>query len=459
MQLNKTVDMNQAGETKPNMTLITAFSLSALFFLASTLKADTAESQTFIITRLNNNQPLITEAMFDALGAADDEGNNINGPSVIRIPDWVSPENRADPNAVYYMYFAHHGGDYIRLVWAAQIEGPWHLYRVGSDVPVGSRGVLDLGSDDKITLTNGITLYNHIASPDVFVDNMNQRIIMFFHAGEVKVNGTSKGQKALVATSPDGLSFRNGIEPVILGRFYFRGFSYKGSLYATSNSGYLFKAMDPNNPWKPPLGFDFKNDLWAQRPDSPFQNDINDANFADVPDKPLRIRHSTLRLVKDTLQVFYSRIGDCPERIMMSTINLNAGDYLAWDPSFPPREILQAKLHWEGGDITPANSQGSTAPENVNQLRDPYVFEDADGRLYLFYCGRGEDAIGIALLRPVSLGQLDFDTDTDLFDFALFAQQWLETGCGTCAAADLTGNGKVTFDDLQNFTAYWLSDY
>jgi len=455
-------ESNHAYCEKDHEHLTTSLCLLAimlLFFCATTAKANAGETQTFIITRLNSTQPLITESMFDTLGAPDDEGNNINGPSVIRIPDWIRPENRADPNAAYYMYFAHHQGNYIRLAWAAHIEGHWHLYRIGSGVPVGSRGVLDLGSSDKIYLGNGITIQNHIASPDVFVDDKNQRIVMYFHAGETKVNGTSKGQKSFVTKSSYGLDFHDGIEPVILGRFYFCVFRYDGNLYATSNSGFLFKAPDPNNPWKPPDGFDFRNDLWTQRPDSPFQNDIDDANFSAVPDRPLRVRHSTVRLVDDTAQVLYTRIGDCPERIMMSTIDLKIGDYELWDSSFPPREILQAQLHWEGGDITPANSQGSTAPENVNQLRDPYIFEDIDGKLYLFYCGRGEDAIGVALLRPVALGQLDLDSDTDLADLALFAEHWLETGCGTCAAADLTGNGKVTLNDLQTFTTHWLSGY
>ena len=36
-------------------------------------------------------------------------GNNINGPSVIRVPSWI----RGAPGK-YLMYFAHHNGDYIR---------------------------------------------------------------------------------------------------------------------------------------------------------------------------------------------------------------------------------------------------------------------------------------------------------------------------------------------------------
>lgn len=436
-----------------------AFLIAAVMvplFRANAAGADTSAQGTFIITRLNNGRPIITEAMFDALGAPDSQGNNINGPSVIRVPDWIAPEYRADPNADYYMYFAHHAGNYIRMAWARHIEGPWNLYQVGSGVAKGDRGVLDLGSSDRINTGNGITIYGHIASPDVFVDKDNQRIVMYFH-GPTQVNGGSSSQKSLVATSSDGLDFAAGIQAVRLGRFYFRVFQYNNNLYATSNSGYLFKALDPNDPWTPPPGFDFRNDLWTKRPDSPFQNDIDTADFSQVCDQPLRVRHSALRLVGDTLQVLYSRIGDCPERIMMSTIDLGVGDYAIWDSTFPPREILQAELEWEGADIPPDNSQGSTAPENVNQLRDPYLFEDNDGRWYVFYCGRGEDAIGVAHIRPAALGDFDSDSDTDLSDFASFAARWLDTGCGTCGAADLTGDGQVAADDLQEFAAHWLT--
>ena len=98
-------------------------------------------NSSFIVTRLNNKEPIITKAMFEAVGATQKngagmtEGENINGPSLLRIPDWIAHGNRADPNAVYYLYFAHHRGDYIRMAWAEHIEGPWRLYNVGAGVP------------------------------------------------------------------------------------------------------------------------------------------------------------------------------------------------------------------------------------------------------------------------------------------------------------------------------------
>ena len=45
-------------------------------------------------------------------------------PSVIRIPDWVPTNERAHSTAVYYMYYGVHTGHYIRMKWAASLEGP-----------------------------------------------------------------------------------------------------------------------------------------------------------------------------------------------------------------------------------------------------------------------------------------------------------------------------------------------
>ena len=40
-------------------------------------------------------------------------GANVQGPSLIRVPDWVK-----NPLGRYYLYFADHKGSYIRLAVA-----------------------------------------------------------------------------------------------------------------------------------------------------------------------------------------------------------------------------------------------------------------------------------------------------------------------------------------------------
>jgi hypothetical protein len=88
--------------------------------------------------------PLITASHSDTLG------ENINGPSVIRVPDWI--EGRLGR---YYMYFAHHGGKHIRLAYADDPAGPWTVYEPGS---------LRLEQAQDL-------IHAHIASPDVHVDD------------------------------------------------------------------------------------------------------------------------------------------------------------------------------------------------------------------------------------------------------------------------------------------------
>ena len=54
-------------------------------------------------------------------------GNNIAGPSLIRVPKWIM-----NPLGRYYLYFSAHKGDFIRLTYADRLEGPWQIYKKGT---------------------------------------------------------------------------------------------------------------------------------------------------------------------------------------------------------------------------------------------------------------------------------------------------------------------------------------
>lgn len=364
---------------------------------------DTAiNTQKYNARRLNNGQPIITQKMFTDAGV-EDEGRNLNGPCMIRIPDWIAPENRANPEAKYYCYFAHHSDEYIRMAWAANIEGPWHLYQIGSNIALGDRGVLDNGNKD-IVLGNGIVIENnHLASPNAHVDHENQRIILYFHSGSSTfVNGEEvKSQLSYVSYSPYGLDFYDNIQPVFLGGSYFSVFEYGDHLYALDNGATPNRALDADNPWSPPAAHDFTKKLWEKLSFNPFQDDIGE--FEGLSSGDLRVRHASTKVVGDKLHVFYSRRGDLMENVQMSIIDLSVNDWTKWDATYPPATLLMAQPGWEGGDITAKKSETASAPENVNQLRDPYIFTDSDGSMYLIYTGRGEDALGLASLSNAHL--------------------------------------------------------
>ncbi|MEZ4833868.1 MAG: hypothetical protein R2873_18115 [Caldilineaceae bacterium] len=96
--------------------------------------------------------PIITPEMDSRIGA------NINGPSLLRVPDWLP-----DPLGRYYLYFGHHQGEFIRLAYADDLAGPWTVYAPGT-----------LALDET-------PCHGHIASPDVHVDDANRRIVMYYH--------------------------------------------------------------------------------------------------------------------------------------------------------------------------------------------------------------------------------------------------------------------------------------
>jgi hypothetical protein len=58
-------------------------------------------------------------------------------------------------------------------------------------------------------------------------------------------------------------------------------------------------------------------------------------------------------------------------------------------------EVLRPELAWEGAG-RPLELSKAGSDTNVNQLRDPALFQDADGQWYLVYCGGGEEGIGLA---------------------------------------------------------------
>ena len=72
------------------------------------------------VTRLLD-APIITPDLHPSIG------HNIQGPSLIRVPDWV-PE----PLGSYYLYFADHKGSYIRLAYADDLRGPWKIHPPGT---------------------------------------------------------------------------------------------------------------------------------------------------------------------------------------------------------------------------------------------------------------------------------------------------------------------------------------
>jgi hypothetical protein len=336
-----------------------------VFLLVLCGTAITLHAQDSIRFERFKNNPIITA---DLLPGSD--GEDINGPSLIKVPDWI-------PNKLgkYYLYFAHHKGKYIRLAYADNLKGPWRIYKPGtlqiSDCKTCENGLQNSGnsvkhegaesSEDEVT---------HVASPDVLIDSANQQLVLYFHC-PIEDGKKYKGQYSLRATSTDGIHFR--ADSIVLGYSYFRVFKWKGYYYSISRAGLLARSVDGIQ-------------TFEQGPNP----------FSKIQNKSDYLRHAAVKLSGDTLFVFYSRVGDAPERIVLSKIILN-DDWNTWSAS-QPIDVAAPSEKYEGGDLPVNPSVAGLFYGKVRQLRDPYVYEE-NGRWYLLYSAAGENSIVIGELH------------------------------------------------------------
>ncbi|MEX2617471.1 MAG: hypothetical protein WD767_15365 [Alphaproteobacteria bacterium] len=308
------------------------------------------------------DRPIITPDSHPSIGV------NIQGPSLIRVPDWV-----ADPLGRYYLYFADHKGSYIRLAYADALTGPWRIHEPGSlhlrdslfpteppEAPADAPREYEpasLPAERRSHSYHTEASTPHIASPDVHVDDENRRIVMYFHGLESYAK-----QATRVAVSADGIAF--SARPEILGRTYFRVFRHGDYTYALAMPGQLYRSRDGLS------GFEAGPVLFNPH-----------------------MRHSAVFIRDGALQVFWTEVGNAPETILLSSIDL-AGDWTGWKES-DPVEILRPEFDWEGADAPLEPSIRSTAYGQVNQLRDPAVYIE-DDVVYLLYAVAGEGGIAIA---------------------------------------------------------------
>ena len=279
---------------------------------------------------------------------------NINGPSLIKVPDWVD-----DPLGKYYLYFAHHRGKYIRLACSERIEGPYTLHEPGT-----------LKSKD-----HAIDGVGHVASPDVLIQEEKQEIWMYYHLKtkqETRFQGRLGNQFTYLATSTDGVNFKPGRVPLC--GAYFRAFQHDGAMFGVGKGQNqtlcIYRSPDGMEPFMP------------------------GATFIEGR------RHPGILKIGNALHVFYSKTLDVPERIYYITVDISSPDWETWMPKEEKGTlILYPEEPWEGADLPFRQPSSGSAYHRLRQLRDPQGYEE-NGKIYLLYSVAGEYGIGLARLEP-----------------------------------------------------------
>jgi hypothetical protein len=227
-------------------------------------------------------------------------------------------------------------------------------------------------------------LYTHIASPEVSVDAIPNRLVLWFHgwwtngapwpadnseATQAWARRNGYGQFTQAALSSDGIHF--DVRPSLTRESYLRVFREGGSLYGLARVGVLSRATDPLSAFE--LG----------------PNPFRDTPYAN------RVRHVALLRRGTRLYVFFTGIGDAPEHVLVSTIELT-GDWQTWKASTPV-DLLQPEAAYECPDLPSVPSAAGEIEGRARQIRDPAVFEEG-GKAWLFYTICGEQGIAAAEL-------------------------------------------------------------
>jgi hypothetical protein len=177
------------------------------------------------------------------------------------------------------------------------------------------------------------------------------------------------GQYTQPAESADGLTF--DVRPALTRVSYLRVFGRDNALFGMARLGQLLRSNDPA------AAFEIGPNAFR---DTPYAN---------------RVRHVAVATRGTTLYVFFTAIGDDPERVMVSTVEMR-GDWQSWRAS-EATEVLRPETRYECSHLPSAPSAAGDVKGAVHQLRDPAIFEEA-GRTFLFYSICGEQGIAGAEL-------------------------------------------------------------
>ena len=161
-----------------------------------------------------------------------------------------------------------------------------------------------------------------------------------------------------VATSKDGIKFTPH-ESLPLGIFYWRVFQYNHFWYAIAKGGLLYRSKT-GGMGEFEVGFNLLPG-----------GDIREKNTTDFDRNGVGPRHVAVHLTDtNKLYVYYSNIGDSPERIMRCEFDLKTDsvDWSLWKDlgCSSPEEILRPEKPWEGSDLPLTVSTSGEAKEKQN---------------------------------------------------------------------------------------------
>lgn len=290
---------------------------------------------------------------------------NVMHPCIVRAASW-----HTTPPGTYLMWFGDHDGEEIYYAYSNTLTSGWAVDATGTDWTLANLWIASGESNDGD---------QHLSSPHVVVDDVNERYVGFAHHKD------TSGHNSHCAVSTDGVSWtflNSGANLVATdpdGRAqYLRPFLVGSTWYALSNRCMLLRSTDPDGE----TGYVYATDV----------DKFNGVATADGND----ILHAHAHVEGTTLTVYYTRISDVPARVRMSTVDAS-GDWQDWQMQTPVELFETDNANdWEGGTKPYIAAPGGVQSGSLREIRDPQFFRDSDDSEWIVYAGRGEGSIGIA---------------------------------------------------------------
>ena len=127
-----------------------------------------------------------------------------------------------------------------------------------------------------------------------------------------------------------------------------------------------------------------------------FQKNIFNKYNDKYHNKKGSVRHLCLLKRNEYLEIFFTKIGDKPERIYRGILSL-IYEQKKWKV-VKIKEILRPTKVYEGSKIKLKKSEPGPSKKIENAVRDPYILIDKN-KTYLFYSIKGEKGIALAKIN------------------------------------------------------------
>lgn len=292
----------------------------------------------------------------------------MNTPMPIWIKPWMSRGSRLFDGYSIAVYYSSHERNELSVLGFETSTGMWNTLKTS------------LSFDTYKGCTS-------LHSPSIYASNSEKRFYMYLHGHGCPYSKSQSNspwsQPTLMYTSEDGFQW-NHVQQKNLFYSSTSVYFYSSTPVYNSRDGYFYIVSRING----------EKGVVLHRSTSLF------GPFEQGPQLGLGLRHFDLMLVEGIMFIFYSMIGDHPERVLLASIDTTfTANWTDWKLLPGPR-ILKPEYWYEHGNelIGPTNEGIARIRHKV---RDPRFLPDLESNSkhisgLLFYSVQGEKGIAMA---------------------------------------------------------------